>query len=280
MLSGVVAGASGLGLMLRRLLPLPPQLGGIVNLDRARSTWSLYLTSLPSAASAVMIVAWCLAVFALFVHWRDRRARLLVLALIAVALGTLVGLAAVGLPTRLPDSRYLTSHTLALLALVSLALGATTRPGLTGMIGVLVVAFSAHRGVSAAATARFDLQPGPLACVSQLRPRLSRCVAGYWASKPILLLADPPLVAMQVKADGTPDWFISTRRHFQVQEEIDCAVFPDGDAPIFASIYGPGVAQQRCDGFTVFVYEGEAKRRLNAALRPRLDQPAVPSPFF
>lgn len=274
--------ANGLGLVARSWLPLSPQLGGLINLERTRSAWAIYSQSISSTASLIMIGAWAASFFALFLVWKNARQRLLVLALLASIVATLLGLLMIGAPTRLPDARYLSGHTLALLSATALALGSTTSRSLVVFLGTLFTLFAGIGAWRALGTADFRLRPAPVACIDAARERLKfdRCVAGYWASKPLMTLANPPLVAMQVKPDGTPDWFISTRRHFPVPVDVDCAVFPDGEVARFISLYGAGSFQERCDGFTLLVYQGDQKAALNAALRPRLDQPAIPSPFF
>jgi hypothetical protein len=275
--------ACALGLKLRAALPVSPQLSGLFNRARTAAVLDMYRTSIVSFEGRVMVFAWVLSAVLVFVAWHQRRARVVALAALSSCGATLVSLWLVGAPTQLPDSRYLAAHSILLVLLVSMLLAVLGGERLAKMAVVLCSLFAAERALHYRAmfSSVGTLKPAPVACMTRFKQEtpVHRCVAGYWASKPLMLGPDP-VVALQVKPDGSPNWFINTRRGFAQGGPIDCAVFLEADDAVFVSRFGNGTRVMRCDGFVLRSYDGEDKRRLNEMLLPLLEAPVTPAPFF
>lgn len=281
----VVAAVLGLGV--RGLLPLPMQQSGLFSWHRTLEAVTIFQRTVAESGGQLALVLWFIAVLFAVAAWRLGHSPRVLVVWCLVGLSSVAGAVLVGAPTAYPDSRYLTSHALALAAVFSVSLASLfPLPRLWRVFAVLAVVHSASVVYACrrhlADFARVENQF--VSCFQSLRldvpEPLFRCVGGYWAAKPVGLYSVPRVVALQVKPDGTPDWFVSTRREFSEAGPIDCAIFPVAEVGIFLGRYGAPSYRKDCGPVSVLAYVGQDKVRLNTLLLPVLAQPAVPSSFF
>lgn len=269
--------ACAMGLLVHSWLPVPPTQGPRFRWEYLHSGAADFFTHLGEPTGAPVYLGLLAAAVALLRTRGDPSHRPLLLALLLTFPLSLLGLWVIGAPAGSWGSRYLV-HLHVVLAIVAPAAlaGQRNQPWLSWALAfaaavVALVSFG-QRAPNLGRVGHVTL--APVACFDDFfRTReVHRCVAAYWEAKPIAVLAQKRITTVQVFADGQPDWWINTRRHYAEEEVVDCAVLPTVQAAFFSGHFGPPDEIQRCDDTWILLYRGPKREALNRTLRPLLQR--------
>lgn len=262
-----------IGAWLRYLLPIPPPQPVIV-WGRSVDALSIFSRHISEGPAWIAYSGLGLGVLSVWLTRTPQQRNLAIFAWLTVA-STLIGLAIIGAEVVTWKSRYFVSLWLALVLLA----GGALRPILSWKRLQLIASFA----LLIVGLWNFILQlpnirnlgrlkPEPAACFDRAssETELNRCVATYWKAKTVAALAARPPLLSQIRPDGWPDWWITTRRTNQIEAPVDCAILANHETGTFVNHFGQPSRVVTCGETQVLIYAGAQRDSLNRLLLPRL----------